>query len=380
MKRLDEKEVDIHITTGTIIRTIGILALVALLWYLRDVVLIVLTAIVLASAVEPAVAFVIHHRIPIIKYHVPRLLALVLVYGFGAVSVVGLAYVFVPAVIADVSTVVRMVPSTLDQSFFIVTSDSQVSDPLVTQVVAPQVAEIKQGFLDGANVLDLFKSGIENGNALKSASIFFGGLLSFVLIVVLSFYLSSQERGIESFLRLVSPIKSRSYVVDLWRRSQAKIGLWAQGQLVLGVVVGVLVFLIMTMLGIPSALFLAIVAMMFELIPVFGPILAAVPAVILAFIHGINPLADALSVAPGINSALIVVAIYFVIQQIESHVIYPEVVRKIVGIPPVLVILALIIGAKTAGFLGIILSVPITAVLVEFLHDLAKERKIYEDA
>jgi predicted PurR-regulated permease PerM len=273
-----------------------------------------------------------------------------------------------------------MLPSAFDLSSFAKTGvDTAVQTNIAAQAIVPQTNEIKLGLFESANILDLFKSGIENGNALKTVTTFFGGILSFILIIVLSFYLSSQERGIENFLRLISPVKSRTYVVDLWKRSQEKIGLWAQGQLMLGVVVGVLVFLIMSMLGIPSALFLALIATIFELIPVFGPILSAIPAVSLAFMNGINPLATALSVGAGVKAGLIVAFIYFIIQQIESHVIYPEVVRKIVGIPPVLVILALIIGAKMAGFLGIILSVPVTAILMEFLNDVAKEKKIFED-
>jgi predicted PurR-regulated permease PerM len=200
-----------------------------------------------------------------------------------------------------------------------------------------------------------------------------------VLIIVLSFYFSAQEKGIEGFLRLVSPIKSRAYIVDLWRRSQQKIGLWSQGQLVLGLLVGVLVFLVTTLLGIPSALFLAVLAATFELIPVFGPILSAVPAVVLALTHGINPPAHLLSVAPGITAGMIVAAVYFFIQQIESHLVYPLVVRKVVGISPVLVIIALVVGAKMAGFLGILLSIPVTAVIMEFLSDVAKEKRIFED-
>lgn len=378
MKKLDEASRSIEITTGTIIRILVILGLVALFWFLRDVVLIVLTAIVLASAVEPAVHFFVKHKVPFVGKHIPRLLALVLVYGSGALSIIGLIYFFVPAIISDVSQVVRLLPSTFDIAGVDVLHTGVVSTSTVSDVV-PKAAELKQGLVESANILDVFKSGIESGNAIKTASIFFGGVLSFILIVVLSFYLSSQERGIENFLRLISPVKSRSYVIDLWKRSQTKIGLWAQGQMMLGIVVGVLVYLIMTLLGIPSALFLALIAMIFELIPVFGPILAAVPAVSLAFLNGINPLAHAFAVTPGINAALIVIAIYFIVQQIESHVIYPEVVRKIVGIPPVLVILALVIGAKMAGFLGIILSVPITAIIMEFLNDIAKERKIYDD-
>lgn len=379
MKNQDENVTYISITTGTIVRTLFILVGLALLWFLRDIVLIVLTAIVLASAVEPAVHFLDRQKLPFVKKTIPRLLALVMVYGAGALSVIGIVYFFIPAIISDLSQVVRMLPGALDIQGILGATQNPAVTEITTNAITPQVTELQRGILQSANILDVFKSGLEGGSALKSASVFFGGVLSFILIVVLSFYLSSQERGIENFLRLITPVKSRSYVVDLWKRSQAKIGLWAQGQLMLGIVVGVLVYLIMTILGIPSALFLAIIAMTFELIPVFGPILSAIPGVSLAFINGINPLAHALAVAPGIKAAVIVMVIYFVIQQIESHVIYPEVVRKIVGIPPVLVILALVIGAKVAGFLGIILAVPITAILMEFLHDVAKERKIFDD-
>lgn len=378
MKKNLESITQINITTSTIVRTFFVLIFFAVLWFLRDIILIVLTAIVLASAIEPAVRFISKRKIPLIKRNFPRIFSLVFVYGVGIVSLVSVFYFFVPAIIADITQMIRMLPGAID-STSIFSFSSFTGSSVDAQAVAPVSAELQKGITDSANILDLLKGGIQNSGAFKTASVFFGGVLSFILILVLSFYLSSQERGIENFLRLISPIKSRTYIVDLWNRSQAKIGLWAQGQLMLGIVVGVLVFLIMTILGIPSALFLAFIAMMFELIPVFGPILSAIPAVSLAFVNGINPLAHALAVTPGINAALIVAAIYFVVQQIESHVIYPEVVRKIVGIPPVLVILALIIGAKMAGFLGIILSVPITAVLMEFLNDIAKERKIFED-
>ena len=140
-----------------------------------------------------------------------------------------------------------------------------------------------------------------------------------------------------------------------------------------GVLVGVLAFLGLTILGIESALFLAVIMMVFEIIPVFGPILAAVPGVAIAFTEGIR------GVDPGLTAGLFVALFYFIIQQFESHLIYPLVVRKVIGIPPVLVIVALVVGAKMAGFLGILLSVPITAIIMEFLNDLAKERKIFED-
>ena len=146
-------------------------------------------------------------------------------------------------------------------------------------------------------------------------------------------------------------------MLDLWQRSKHKIGLWMQGQLLLGVIMGVLVYLGLTIFGIEHALILAVLAAFFELIPVFGPTFAAVPAVILAFVGG------------GLTTGLLVIALYVILQQFENHLIYPLVVTKVVGVPPLLVIIGLIVGAKIAGFLGILISVPMVAVLQELVRD-----------
>ena len=353
----DPSETELNISTETIVRVILVIGLFAALWFLRDIILVVITAVVLASAVEPAIRF-------FARKNVPRLLGLVLIYGFGIAFLAGLFYIFVPAILDDLTRIARMLPSYIDLS--------SLWDPLQEGTsVAPNM--IEKGLLDSANLLDLFKGTLEQGGALHSIAVFFGGFLSLVLIVVLSFYLAAQEKGIENFLRLISPVKSRSYVVDLWKRSQTKIGLWFQGQLLLGLLVGILTFLGLTILGVQSALFLAVLIAVFELIPVFGPVLAAVPALAVAYTEGMR------YVDPGLTAALFVALFYFIIQQFESHLIYPLVVRKVTGIPPVLVILSLVIGAKLAGFLGILLSVPLTAVLMEFLNDIARERKIYDD-
>ncbi len=363
MKKDELGDYNITISTGTILRTILVLGLFATIWYLRDIFLVVLTAIILASALEPAVRF-------FIKHNIPRLLGLVFVYALGAGMFGAIFYFFVPALLDDITRIADVVPKYVDVS----TLWSPLSGG--SDITASMSNVGKSG-----NLLEVIKGSLAEGGALKSYSVFFGGFLSFILIIVLSFYLSAQEHGIENLLRLVTPTKSRAYVLDLWRRSQTKIGLWSQGQVLLGVLVGMLVFLAMTLMGIPSALFLALIAMVFELIPVFGPILSAVPGLVIAFSSGINPPGNLVSLAiePGIKAALIVTLVYFFIQQFESHLIYPLVVRKVIGIPPVLVILALVIGFKVAGFLGVILSIPITAILMEFISDVAKEKKIFED-
>ena len=117
-------------------------------------------------------------------------------------------------------------------------------------------------------------------------------------------------------------------------------------------------------LGVPHPLLLAILAAVFELIPVFGQFMAAVPAVAIAFTSG------------GVTSALTVAALYTIVQQFEAHLIYPVVVKKVVGVPPLLVILALLVGYKLVGFLGVLLSVPIAGAIQEYVSDIQKEKEL----
>ena len=126
-------------------------------------------------------------------------------------------------------------------------------------------------------------------------------------------------------------------------------------------------YLGLAILGVKYALTLALFAAIMELIPVFGPILSAIPAVIVALGTGETSL------------WLLVIGLYVIIQQFENHLIYPLVVTKVVGVPPLLVILALIVGAKLAGFLGIILSVPAAAVVQELVQDLERRRQTLGD-
>jgi predicted PurR-regulated permease PerM len=213
------------------------------------------------------------------------------------------------------------------------------------------------------NINDI-TSNVSDG-LVKMVSLIFGGLFSFILMIVLSFYLAVQEDGVAKFLGLISPIKHEKYIVDLWKRSQTKIGYWMQGQMVLGILIAVLVYLGLMILGIKNALLLAVLAGLLEIIPVFGPILFAIPGIMTAFMDG------------GLALAFITTGLYIIIQQFENHLIYPLVVKKIVGVSPILVILSLIIGAKLAGFIGIILSVPIVSTIMEFVDDMERRKNLF---
>jgi len=348
------RELAIRITPGSIVTAILLLLLVALLYFLRDLVLIVITAVVIASAIEPATKW-------FVKYRIPRVVAVLIVYLTFFALLLAFFYFFLPSILVETLNFLAILPSYMQSIDAL--NPFQDSVFLGTQGIAEQISfskafESLQGVFSNVS-----KSFVETINFV------FGGVLSFVLIIVFSFYFAVQETGIDDFLRVVTPARHQKYVVNLWRRSQVKIGLWMQGQLMLAVIVGMLVYLGLTILGVKHALLLALIAAIFELIPVFGPILAAIPAIAVGFVDG------------GVTVGLLVIGLYIIIQQFENHLIYPLVVTKVVGVPPLLVILALLVGAKLAGFLGIILSVPFAAVLQELVSDIQKEkgRQLAED-
>lgn len=337
------------ITTGTIVKTLALVALAGLLFYLRDLVLVVLTAVVIASAIEPAARWFTRHRIP-------RIMAVLFVYLIFLGLFFGFFYFFVPPVLSETASFMSALPSYIEG----------VNNEFGTFDQAPILgAAGMSGVLSVGEIVAQVRALLSDlsTNAFSAVSVVFGGVFSFILIFVFSFYFAVQDTGIDDFLRVVTPRKHQKYMVDLWRRSQYKIGLWMQGQLLLALIVGVLVYLGLTILGVKYALVLAIIAALFELIPVFGPILSAVPATIVGFADG------------GVTLGILVVALYIIIQQFENHLIYPLVVTKVVGVPPLLVILALIVGAQLAGFLGIILAVPFAAALQEVVRDLEKRRR-----
>lgn len=341
-----ERDINVHISSGTIIKTLLFIILIGLLWFLRDIVLIVITAVVIASAIEPGVHGLMRRKMP-------RILAVIFVYVLVIGAFFGVAFLFVPPILSDAANFLTQLPKTV--------STLNISDATHGLLPWGSVSDT----ISSADILQNLSNSLRNstGGAFSALSAFFGGVTSFILIVVFSFYFSVQETGVDDFLRVITPIKEQAYVLNLWKRSQDKIGKWMQGQLVLAVIVGVLLYLGLLILDVQHALLLAVLAAVFELIPVFGQILAMIPAVAIGFMTG------------GVTEALLITGLYTIVQQFEAHLIYPVVVKKVVGVPPLLVILALLIGFNLFGFLGVLLSVPIAGAIQEYVADIDREKK-----
>lgn len=324
------------ITSGSWVRGVVVVAIAVSLFLIRDLVLVLLASIVIASAIEPAAGWARRRGIP-------RLPTILGVYIILALLLAGLFYFLFLPLIGELSGFVAQFPEYAN-SF---SGDSLFGSSFSVGNIVDHLNNLFLSFSQGV---------------LSSASFFFGGITSFVLIIILSFYLAVQEDGVGKFLKVITPWKQEKYIVDLWNRSRHKIGLWMQGQLLLAAIIAVLVYLGLLLLRLPHALLLSVAAGVFEIIPLFGPIIAAIPAVLVGFGAG------------GMPEALLIAGLFLIIQQFENQLIYPLVVKKVIGVPPMVSIIALLIGGKLAGFIGILISVPMAAIIMEFLSDLEKEK------
>lgn len=334
---MDQQHHSISITSGTMVRALVIAAAAWALWHLSGIVLLLLSAIVIASAVEPGVEF-------FLKRKFPRGLSVVLVYLIIIGLFALLVWSFIPPLLSEALAAIALLPQLVNQVGNLTLLESTgISPNLVDSILSLQNAFANTG------------TGV-----IQFLSSIFGGAFYLVLTIVVSIYFSLQETGIDDFLRLITPPKHRDYVLSLWRRSQKKIGLWMQGQILLSVIITVLLYLGLSLLGVEYALLLALFAGVMELIPVFGSLVAAVPGILAALMTG------------DLTLVALVAGLYLIVNQFQAHLIYPLVVKKIVGVPPILVIIALIAGGQLAGFLGVLLAVPAAACIQEFVNDLQK--------
>lgn len=337
--------IHVEINTGTIARAVLVILFFFFLYILKDVFMIFFFALIIASAISPFANWLETKGFP-------RLLGVLFLF----LTVLGLTAFLLSLIVPFVSQEVSQLLTTLPETL------SKLSTSLEkAQEGAPQyldfVSEIQ-------NILETFSTYLQQSaqSVIGLVISIFGGVTSFVAILIISFYLSVTKNGIESFLGSVVPDKYEAYAINLWKHSEIKVGRWLQGQLLLGLIMGLVVYVGLSLLGIKYALLLGLLAAILEIVPMVGPVLAAIPAVFLAFLQ-----------APSIG--LWVVLFYVVAQQLENHLLVPVVLGKTVGLNPVVVIIALLIGYQLAGIPGMILSVPVATVIVEMLDDFAKHKE-----
>ncbi|KKW02280.1 MAG: hypothetical protein UY36_C0009G0015 [Parcubacteria group bacterium GW2011_GWA1_49_11] len=339
------EKVQLEIPSGTIIRAILLILLFVFLYVLKDVVIIFLFALILASAISPFANWLDQRGIP-------RVLGVLMLYLLVLGAAVFVLSLVVPYLSDDITRLVGSLPKVVER----------VSSSLETaQQSSPQyldfLAEIQ-------NILSGFSSYLQQASQSIVGLIvsIFGGLFSFFAILIISFYLAVTRKGIEVFLGSVVPEKYESYVISLWKRTEVKVGKWLQGQLLLGLIVGLMVYVGLSFMHVKFALLLSLLVMVLELVPMVGPVVAAIPAVFLAFMQ-----------SPTLG--LWVIVLYVVIQQLENHILVPIILGRTLNLNPVVVIIALLVGEALAGIPGMILAVPVSTIIVEMLDDVARQKE-----
>ncbi len=314
--------------------------------------LVVLTSIVIASFVESAVPF-------FKKIGIGRVFGIVLLYATVMAVFAGLFYLFAPLLITEIYNFANLAASYFPGVSFLSYFQNEAFSG------AKDVVDTLSDNLSVTSLMNVSRTFIENlsGGFFQTASVAFGGVFNFILIILISFYLAVQERGIESFLRIIVPIKYESYVVGLWERSRSKIALWMKGQVVLAFIVAVLIYLLLSLLGIQYALLLSIIAGVMELVP-YGIIVALIPAFSFSY------------VSADLATAITVVGAYIIVHQFEIFLFAPLLINQVVGLSPIVIILSALIGFELGGAWGAIIAIPLAIIVMEFLSDLEKDKSL----
>jgi len=335
-------EQTIHISTRTFVKAILFVFILWLLWFLRDIVAMVIVSIMLASLIDPLADWLEKNRIP-------RGLAVLGVYTLlGAIASLVL---------------VLLIPVLITQSTQLVSKLGAFSQDLTISLGQIQVFSEAHGLSNG--IQDTFENvqqGISSsfGSLFSTVTGFLGSVAATLIVFVLTYYMVSEEDGLRKSLKNLAPVEYQPYISQLLSRMQKKIGAWLRGQLILGLVVGIAVYIGLKLLGVEYALLLALIAGLFEIIPYAGPVLSLIPTAIIGFAQ-----------SPVLGVAVVI--LYLIIQQIENHILVPKIMQKVTGLNPVFSILALLIGVKVAGFIGAILAIPIATMIAVATEDTFKD-------
>jgi predicted PurR-regulated permease PerM len=333
--------------------TVGILivlGLVALGVTAASVLLTLFIAVLLASALEPIVGAGRE------RLRLGRGWTILAVYLVFMVGVIAFAFIVVPAAVNQAEEIIASLPPFFEET-------------------KARAAELRPAALSRSvtalieSVASILKpppppdpdTVVEVGAAVAEATVWLATLLTIVF-----FWLVEHAR-LQRYVLAFIPAERRAGSRNAWNEIESRLGLWVRGQLILMGAIGGATAIAYTVLGLPGALLLALIAALTEAIPIVGPLLGAIPAVLVAA-----------TVSPEL--ALVVAGVYLVLQLVEGSVLVPMVMRNTVGISPLLVFISLLIGGAVGGIVGAFLAVPVAASIEIILSRLqARETRVAQD-
>ena len=340
---MNKRPIYININAMSVIKIILIFILFYVLFLIKEILALLFIALILASAIDPIVDWLQERKIP---------------------RGVGVLFIYFVLLLSIVSVVTLIIPPIVEQS-------TELSDNL--PAIMTKLSELFSTARDFFVNIGLISSTGDNfaslsnnlpqaaGGVFSTVKDMVMGVFSFFIVLVITFYMVVEEKAMKKIVWSIAPPKYHVYVMGLINRMQQKIGLWLRGQLILSFIIFLLTFLVLSILGVKYALVLALIAGMTEFVPYFGPILASVPAIFIALTQSWM-------------LGIIVAIMYYIIQWAENNIIVPKLMQKVVGLNPIVIIAALLIGLELGGLPGIILSIPVTTALNVFLFDIFENR------
>ncbi len=308
-------------------------------------------ALLFASALEPLVAS-LRNRLPVAR---GSALLLVYVMFFAVVLVMGL--LVVPGALNQVGELTEAFPAVLQRAKD--ASQGLQPDALRTSlgaIIDAAIAAFRPGRPPVAG--QVVSAGLAVADVVVSAT----------TVLTLVYFWMTERARLQRFVLSFLPAGRRGGTREAWNAVELRLGNWVRGQLTLMASLGVMTGLAYSVLGLPSALLLALIAGLAEVVPIVGPALGVGPAVLVA-----------LAIKPEVLP-LVVIA-YVVIQLIESNVLVPIVMRNAMGVSPLLIILSLLVGTSLGGFFGALVAVPLVAGMEAVLERLqAREVPVAEDS
>jgi len=318
------------------------------LYLIKEVLAILFVALILASAVDPWV-----DGLERIKF--PRWLSILMIYIGLFIIIFLTVYLIIPPVTEQIGQLSTNFPDYFEKV-------GGVFDSLKNFSAEHGVTgELDRGIMA---LRDNVSGAL--GSVFSTVAGIFGGIVSFFIVLVITFYMTVEESSMKRTVTFILPDKYQPFTLQLINKVQRKIGDWLKGQLVLCLIVGVMAYIGLLILGVNYALVLGLLAAVGEFIPYLGPTISAIPAIFLAFTQ--SPI-----------KALFVLILYVLIQQVENNILVPKVMQKAVGLNPIISIIALLVGAKTAGLIGVVLAIPVATAISVIVRELWSTKEVVDE-
>jgi predicted PurR-regulated permease PerM len=330
----------------TVATVAGVAILVALLWAARDALLLVYVSSLIAMGLSPLVKLIERPRRQGATRRVPRWLAILAIYAVIVALFVLVGLLVIPPLVSQGSALWANLPSEFNrlQTFLI-------SHKLMVHQVT--LEEAVQNAPSGA-------SGNAVGTVLVAISSLIGGIFGLITILILTFYLLLEAGSMFEYLVRFVPPGRRADVGTAARQSVAKVSAWLRAQFILAGVMGTFSAIGLGLMGVPYFYVIALIAAIGETIPIVGPVIGGLAAV-------------AVSITVSAKLALMVGTYFLVLHQLEANVLVPKIMERSVGVSPVAVMVALLVGGSLMGLAGAILAIPTAALLSVLIEELAAE-------